>query len=127
MRLVRTRVGILSKQQDVHRIDIMNWVMGGPPAKVVAMGGQQVRTDHNRYGHVWDHFGVQFEYPNGVIISSYSRQEQGTEAWSRVSEHFIGTKGEANPSGSIKAASTYKYEGPTPNPSSAPRFPARRR
>src|SRR5207237_580954 len=32
-------------EQDVHRIDIMNWVMKTHPISAYGMGGRQVRTD----------------------------------------------------------------------------------
>jgi predicted dehydrogenase len=80
-------------EQHVHQIDVMNWVMGGPPKAAYAMGGRQVRTDP-AYGHVFDHFYVEFEYENGARISSMCRQQDGTDA--RVSEHVVGTKGTSN-------------------------------
>ena len=80
-------------EQHVHQIDVMNWVFGDHPVAAYAMGGRQVRTDP-AYGHVFDHFYVEFEYPNGTRISSMCRQQDGTE--SRVAEHVVGTKGTSN-------------------------------
>ena len=98
-------------EQHIHNVDIMNWVMGGPPEKAYGVGGQQVRTDKNRYGHTWDHFGIQFAYPNGVYINSLSRQQPGTEKDSRVWELFTGTKGSSFPGQWIKGVNAYRYEG----------------
>src|SRR5205823_5406588 len=46
-------------EQHIHNIDVMCWVMGGHPLKAVAIGGRQVRTEPNPYGHVYDHYGVE--------------------------------------------------------------------
>jgi predicted dehydrogenase len=103
-------------EQHIHNVDVMNWVMHGHPTAAYSVGGRQVRTDANRYGHVWDHFGVEFEYPNGVTITSMSRQQPGTEQYSRVAERFLGTKGFADPSGSIKGVTNYRWDGDKPLP-----------
>jgi predicted dehydrogenase len=49
-----------------------------------------VRTDP-KFGHIYDHFAIDFEYPSGARVLSMSRQMQGTRG--RIGEHFIGTKG----------------------------------
>ena len=85
-------------EQHIHQIDVMNWVFQGPPVSAYGMGGRQARTDP-AYGHVYDHFAVEFEYPGGHRVLSMCRQIDGTD--SRVSEHVIGTKGTANPGGVI--------------------------
>src|SRR2546421_5477566 len=61
--------GDLIVEQDIHRIDIQNWIMKATPVSAYGMGGRQVRTDP-AYGYVYDHFDVEFEYPNGVRINN---------------------------------------------------------
>ena len=34
------------------------------------MGGRQVRTDP-AYGHIFDHFTIDYEYPNGVHLHEH--------------------------------------------------------
>lgn len=93
-------------EQHVHNIDVINWAMGGPPVKCLASGGRQVRTDP-KYGNIYDHFSVEFEYANGVRTSSMCRQwEGGTH---RVSERLVGTKGTCDPSGTIEGANAWKF------------------
>ena len=92
--------GDLIVEQNIHRIDIQNWIMKGPPVKAYGMGGRQVRTDP-AYGHIYDHFAVEFEYANGVKISNMCRQIDGTDP--RVSEIYFGTKGKADPASGIVA------------------------
>lgn len=103
-------------EQHVHNIDVMNWAFGAHPVKAMGMGGRQVRTD-KQYGNVFDHFAVEFEYPNGARILSMCRQTGGTSA--RVSERVVGTKGSTytdSANGSIKGKNPFKYDGPSPNP-----------
>ena len=96
-------------EQHLHNIDIINWAMQSPPVKAVGMGGRQVRTDP-QYGDVYDHFSVEYEYPNGARVLSMCRQIEGTSA--RVSERLVGTKGIANPNGTIEGKKPFKYEPP---------------
>jgi predicted dehydrogenase len=100
-------------EQHVHNIDVMNWVMGGPPVKAFGMGGRQVRTDPV-YGHIFDHFYIEYEFRNGVKIHSSCRQIDGCE--SRVEEMFFGTKGRTNGAGRIDGETKWRYEGDNPNP-----------
>ncbi len=43
------------------------------------------------YGHIFDHFAIDYEYPNGVHVLSMCRQHRGTA--DNVSEALVGTKG----------------------------------
>jgi predicted dehydrogenase len=79
-------------EQHVHNLDIMNWGFNTHPLKALGMGGRQVRTQQV-HGHIFDHFAVEFEYPNGARMFSQCRQINGTEG--RVEECFVGTKGMA--------------------------------
>lgn len=79
-------------EQHVHNIDIANWVLGAHPIKAYALGGRQARQ-HPIHGHIYDHFAVEFEYPNGARVFSQCRQMHGCEA--RVGEGFTGTLGTA--------------------------------
>jgi len=56
------------------------------------MGGRQART-RPEFGNIYDHFAVEYEYPNGVRAISLCRQTQG--AAERVEERIVGTKGVA--------------------------------
>jgi predicted dehydrogenase len=97
--------GDLIVEQNIHRIDITNWIMKSPPVKAYGMGGRQVRTDP-AYGYVYDHFDVEFEYPNNVRVNNQCRQIDGTDP--RVSEIYYGTKGIADPASGIKGEKRQK-------------------
>jgi myo-inositol 2-dehydrogenase / D-chiro-inositol 1-dehydrogenase len=77
-------------EQHVHNIDVVNWAMKAHPVKAVGTGGRQVRTSSD-YGHIYDHFAIDFEYENGVHMLSMCRQQEGTKG--SVSEALVGTKG----------------------------------
>jgi predicted dehydrogenase len=83
-------------EQHVHNLDVINWVLQAHPLKAVGFGG---RTEGNpsrpagpprEVGNIWDHFAIEYEYPNGVHISSYCTQIPGVK--SDVSETVYGTK-----------------------------------
>ncbi len=77
-------------EQHVHNLDVVNWAVGAHPVRAVGMGGRQVRTGPE-YGQIFDHFAVDYEYPNGVHSLSMCRQIAGCE--NNVSEAVVGTKG----------------------------------
>jgi predicted dehydrogenase len=94
-------------EQHVHNIDVANWVLRAHPIRAVGVGGRQFRTEA-RYGHIYDHFAIDFEYPDGVRVMSMCRQIQGTR--SRIGEHFIGTTGTSNAAGEIAGRTTWKFD-----------------
>jgi predicted dehydrogenase len=96
-------------EQHVHNIDVANWVLGGPPVKAIGMGGRQQRTDPI-YGHIYDHFAVDFEYANGARVTSMCRQIEGTT--NRIGEHFIGTKGTSDASTRITGPNAWTFARP---------------
>ena len=100
-------------EQHVHNIDVVNWAFGTPPVKAMGMGGRQVRTGPE-YGNIFDHFAVEFEYPNGVRVLSMCRQTPGCA--DRVEERLVGTRGSAFGYGEIRGAAPWKFEGGETNP-----------
>jgi myo-inositol 2-dehydrogenase / D-chiro-inositol 1-dehydrogenase len=77
-------------EQHIHNLDVINWAMDSPPIKAMGMGGREVRTDP-KYGNIFDHFSIEYEYPNGMTMQSMCRQIDGCA--SRVEEILVGTKG----------------------------------
>jgi len=81
-------------EQHVHNLDIMNWVFGTHPVKAISgIGGRQVRTAEVN-GYIFDHFAVEFEYPDGQRMFSQARQINGCQ--NKVEEAVVGTQGESN-------------------------------
>jgi predicted dehydrogenase len=100
-------------EQHVHNIDVVIWAIGAPPSSAVAVGGRQVRTDPS-YGHIYDHFAVDFEFPGGIHVSSFARQMPGTDGL--VAERIVGAEGESDPAGWIRGKEEWTFEGKPPNP-----------
>ena len=81
-------------EQHVHNLDVCNWVMGGPPKYVFASGGRTWKPHTEEYGDIYDHFSCDYEYENGVHMTSMSRH------WSNcaggVFEEIVGATGHSN-------------------------------
>lgn len=103
-------------EQHVHNLDAVNWAMGGPPIKAMGMGGRQVRTSP-AYGHIFDHFAIEYQYANGAFLQSMCRQIDGCA--SRVEEVVHGSDGvlrTTSGSAEITGANPWKFEGENPDP-----------
>ncbi|UCC97802.1 MAG: Gfo/Idh/MocA family oxidoreductase [Phycisphaerales bacterium] len=100
-------------EQHVHNIDVINWAFNDLPEQVHGVGGRQYRTEP-QYGNIFDHFGVEFFYPNDVRTISTCRQIEGTTG--NVSERVAGTKGTSDCCGIIQGENPWRYDGPNPNP-----------
>ena len=78
-------------EQHVHNLDVACWAIGAHPVRAVGMGGRQVISEPE-FGQSYDHFAVDYEFPNGVHVMSMARQIEGCE--NNVSETMVGTKGQ---------------------------------
>jgi myo-inositol 2-dehydrogenase/D-chiro-inositol 1-dehydrogenase len=82
--------GDFNVEQHIHSLDKMAWAMKDePPVKAVGLGGRQVRTDP-RFGHIFDHHSVVYEWANGVKLFAYCRQM--ANCVNDVTDHVMGTK-----------------------------------
>ncbi len=77
-------------EQHVHNLDVANWAIGAHPVRAVGMGGRQMVAGPE-LGQSYDHFAVDYEYPNDVHVMSMCRQIPDCE--NNVSETIVGTKG----------------------------------
>lgn len=93
-------------EQHVHNLDVANWGLKAHPVKASGMGGRQVRTEP-KWGHIFDHFAIEYTYPNGAVVHSYCRQTEGCE--SNVSETLVGTKGTFTSHGGLKITGENKW------------------
>ncbi len=100
-------------EQHVHNLDVANWVLGAHPVKATGVGGRQFRTDP-KFGHIYDHFAIDFEYANGARIMSMCRQIPGSA--NRVGEWFVGTKGRSDASSKILGNAPWTYTVPERRP-----------
>ncbi len=63
-------------EQAVHNIDLMNWVMGGPPETAYGSGGQFTRPDDSE---MWDSVSVDYRFPGNRVTSFMCRQIPGSQ------------------------------------------------
>jgi predicted dehydrogenase len=102
-------------EQHIHNLDVCNWLKDAYPVRANGMGGREVRKDP-KYGEIFDHHFVEFEYADGSRMFSQCRHIP--RCWNSVTEYAHGSKGTANISGSSFEAGgeKWRYQGPNPNP-----------
>jgi myo-inositol 2-dehydrogenase / D-chiro-inositol 1-dehydrogenase len=85
----RALSGDIIVEQNIHVIDICNWILKAHPLKASATGGRQGRpgSDGDAYGN----YNVLFHYPGNVDVTFSSTQF--AKGWWDVTERFFGTKG----------------------------------
>ena len=79
-------------EQHVHNLDVMNWAFESVPEKVFGVGGRQARTGED-FGHIFDHFGLEYVYPDDRFAFSMCRQQTDTDG--KVEEVLTGSEGSA--------------------------------
>ena len=85
----RALSGDIIVEQNIHVIDICNWVLQAHPLKASATGSRLGRpaSDGDCYGN----YNAVLHYPDGVDVTFSSTQF--AKGWWDVSERFFGTKG----------------------------------
>jgi predicted dehydrogenase len=71
--LSREYSGDIITEQNIHTLDVMNWIMKQPPVAAYGTGGRKFRS----VGTCWDTFSITFKYANDVGIAFSSRQFDG--------------------------------------------------
>ncbi len=80
-------------EQAIHSLDKTAWLMGDKsPIRATALGGRQQRTD-KKYGHIFDHFTVFYEYDDGKRVYFTCRQQHNCAM--HTDERVLGTNGQA--------------------------------
>ncbi len=105
----RVLSGDILVEQNVHIIDVTNWLLGTHPLKAVGTGGRGGRTDQ---GDCFGHFNCLFTYPGDVTVGFASTQF-GKAAWG-VGMQYYGTKGcaEARYDAPVRISGEEKWEYP---------------
>ena len=101
-------------EQHIHSLDKAVWLMNDElPARCFGLGGRQVRTEE-KWGNIYDHHAVCYEYPNGLKVFAYTRQM--SQCWNQVDDFIYGTQGTAQLlDNSIRGKDQWKYSGPQPS------------
>ena len=95
-------------EQQIHGIDKCSWAMQDKtPVKAWAISGRQVRVDP-KYGDIYDHHSVVYEYDNGLRMYALARQQPG--CFNDYSEVLMGTKGRCDlQKGRIEGETNWSY------------------
>jgi myo-inositol 2-dehydrogenase / D-chiro-inositol 1-dehydrogenase len=104
----RVLSGDILVEQNIHVIDICNWILKSHPVKAVATGGRNVLS---HFGDCWDNYQVIYTYPDDVHVS-FSSTQYGTGGWFNVSESIFGAAGvaEAPYSGPVRIVGDNAWE-----------------
>ncbi|HET7102617.1 MAG TPA: Gfo/Idh/MocA family oxidoreductase [Terracidiphilus sp.] len=94
----RALSGDILVEQNIHIIDLSNWILGAHPLKATATGGRDVLT---HLGDCWDNYQVDFTYPGNVHLS-FSSTQFGDYGGFDAGLKFFGSEG----------AATVPYSGP---------------
>jgi predicted dehydrogenase len=101
--------GDFNVEQHNHSLDKMAWVMQNQyPVRCYGVGGRQVRTGPE-FGHIYDHFGVVYEFASGARCFAYCRQMPGCH--SETTDWIVGTRGKANLLGHGNTTPSYTITG----------------
>ncbi len=84
----RVLSGDIIVEQNIHVIDVCNWILQEHPIKAAASGSRKGRPEH---GDVYGHYSVVFYYPSGVSMT-FSSTQVGHAKW-EVGWSFFGDKG----------------------------------
>jgi predicted dehydrogenase len=88
----RALSGDILVEQNIHIIDLCNWMLGSRPIKATATGGRNVLT---HFGDCWDNYQVDFTYP-GDIHLLFSSTQFGNYGVFDAGLRFFGEAGSAN-------------------------------
>ena len=102
-------------EQHIHSLDKALWLMDDqPPMVAFGLGGRQMRTAE-KWGHVYDHFAVCYEWENGAKTFAFTRQMSGCS--NNVEDYVQGTRGNARilKHSVTGGDTTWRYRGAKPS------------
>jgi len=104
----RALPGDILVEQNIHIIDLCNWLLGARPLKATATGGRNILT---HFGDCWDNYQVDFTYPENVHLS-FSSTQFGTDNSFDAGLKLYGANGMATVpySGSVKITGKDAWE-----------------
>jgi myo-inositol 2-dehydrogenase/D-chiro-inositol 1-dehydrogenase len=87
----RALSGDILVEQNIHIIDLCNWMVGAHPLKATATGGRNVLT---HFGDCWDNYEVDFTYP-GDVHFTFASTQFGTDNTFDAGLKLFGASGSA--------------------------------
>jgi myo-inositol 2-dehydrogenase / D-chiro-inositol 1-dehydrogenase len=120
--LYRNLSGDILLEQNIHVIDVCNWVMQAHPIAAYAKSSRKVVQNP---GDTSDNYEVLFTYP-GEVQLSFSSTQFNKNNFFDVSERFFGTEGlaEAPYSGALRILGTQPWEWASNNAAPTGQFAA---
>jgi predicted dehydrogenase len=111
--------GDIFVEQDIHVVDICNWILNGHPTSVYATGARSVIS---HFGDNFDNYQVNYTYPNDVHVNINAKQYGKTRDFD-VSEKVFGSLGysESPYSGPLRIVgdNAWEWKDPEPPPANA--------
>src|SRR6056297_2417379 len=100
-------------EQHIHNLDVGCWVKGEYPVECNGMGGREQRMGGDATkSQIFDHTFCEYTFADGTKMFSQGRHLKG--GWNQVAEFAHGSKGTADPSGSIDGPNAWKFTGKSP-------------
>lgn len=75
-------------EQSIHSLDVATWILDADPVRALGGGGQKLRPP----GSIWDHFAVQFYFPEDVPLS-FTCIQAIPEMKDEITARVYGTEG----------------------------------
>ena len=96
-------------EQHVHFLDFVGWLMQEePPLQAWGYGGRSQRVEA-KFGDIFDHHSVVYEYAKGPRVYALTRQQSG--CFNGVYATVFGTKGQLRRGGNRKQSGIYTLQG----------------
>jgi myo-inositol 2-dehydrogenase / D-chiro-inositol 1-dehydrogenase len=97
-------------EQHIHNLDVGCWAKNAYPVKCNGMGGREQRMGGDATkSQIFDHTFCEYTFADGTKMYSQGRHLAG--GWNNVSESLHGTKGTADPDGSIQGPNEWRFKG----------------
>jgi predicted dehydrogenase len=95
-------------EQHVHFLDLVNWLMHEqPPLQAWGYGGRSQRVEA-KFGDIFDHHSVVYEYTNGPRVYALTRQQSG--CFNGVYATVFGTKGQLRRGGNRRQSGIFDHQ-----------------
>jgi predicted dehydrogenase len=111
--------GDFNVEQHVHNLDVCSWARGEYPVQAIGIGGRELRNEP-KFGNIFDHHSVIYEYADGGRLVSNTRQMKGCKG--NISVQVFGSGGRALITERKRGIQVYKtgampwaYDGPENN------------
>jgi len=96
-------------EQHVHFMDFVGWLMHDePPLQAWGYGGRSQRVEA-KFGDIFDHHSVVYEYANGTRVYAMTRQQSG--CFNGVYSTVFGKKGQLRRGGNARQSGIFAENG----------------